>query len=94
MTCMKHLLVILPIIAVVTMTVCTRTDIDRILDHHAPPKLVNEGKNIFRFDTFGDEEFWSGLLHIDKAIAGTANGGFGDGDSPNTALKVGLKVDD
>lgn len=93
MTYRKQLLVIVSMTAVVTMTVCTRTDIDRILDHHAPPKLVNEGKNIFRFDTFGDEEFWSGLLHIDKAIAGSDNGGFGDGVSPNTALKVGLKVD-
>lgn len=55
--------------------------------------LVNEGKNIFRFDTFGDEEFWSGLLHIDKAIAGADNGGFGPGVSPKTALSVGLKVD-
>ena len=55
--------------------------------------LVNEGKQIFRFDTFGDEEFWSGLLHIDKAIAGAENGGFGQGVSPTTALSVGLKVD-
>ena len=59
---------------------------------HSSP-LVNEGKEIFRFDTFGDEEFWSGLLHIDKAIAGEANGGFGPGVSPKTALGVGLKVD-
>lgn len=55
--------------------------------------LVNDGKAIFRHDTFGDEVFWSGLLHIDKAIAGSANGGFGPGVSPNTALAVGLKVD-
>ena len=33
------------------------------------------------------------LLHIDKAIAGAANGGFGPGVSPKTALGVGLKVD-
>jgi hypothetical protein len=33
------------------------------------------------------------LLHIDKAIAGANNGGFGAGVSPNTALAVGLKVD-
>jgi hypothetical protein len=52
-----------------------------------------DGKQIFRFDTFGDEEFWSGLLHIDKAIAGASNGGFGPGVSPKTALAVGLKVD-
>ena len=37
--------------------------------------------------------FWSGLLHIDKAILGAANGGFGPGVSPAAALNVGLKVD-
>lgn len=61
--------------------------------HNPNPDLVTEGKNIFRFDTFGDEEFWSGLLHIDKAISGAANGGFGTGVSPRMALGVGLKVD-
>src|SRR5688572_2592887 len=55
--------------------------------------LIVQGKEIFRFDTFGDEDFWSGLLHIDKAIAGMNNGGFGPGVSPATALAVGLKVD-
>jgi hypothetical protein len=55
--------------------------------------LERDGMQIFRFDTFGDEEFWSGLLHLDKAIAGASNGGFGPGVSPNTALAVGLKVD-
>lgn len=55
--------------------------------------LVQEGKQIFRFDAFGDEEFWSGVLHLDKAIAGAANGGFGPGVSPRQALAVGLKVD-
>jgi mono/diheme cytochrome c family protein len=57
------------------------------------PALVAEGKEIFRFDTFGDEVFWTDLLHIDKAILGDANGGFGSGVSPTTALAVGLKVD-
>jgi hypothetical protein len=55
--------------------------------------LVANGKQFFRYETFGDEDFWSGLLHIDKAIAGANNGGFGSGVSPNTALAVGLKVD-
>jgi hypothetical protein len=54
---------------------------------------LKDGKDIFRYDTFGDEDFWSGLLHIDKAIAGAANGGYGPGVSPHTALAVGLKVD-
>lgn len=57
------------------------------------PALIAEGKDIFRYDSFGDEDFWSGLLHLDKAIAGAANGGFGPGVSPKTALAVGLKVD-
>jgi hypothetical protein len=55
--------------------------------------LIKEGQEIFRFDTFGDEDWWSGTLHLDKAIAGAVNGGFGDGVSPKTALAVGLKVD-
>jgi hypothetical protein len=55
--------------------------------------LRAHGKEIFRYETFGDEDFWSGLLHLDKAIEGTGNGGFGSGVSPNTALAVGLKVD-
>ncbi|MGN6164897.1 MAG: hypothetical protein ACTHOF_10190 [Flavisolibacter sp.] len=57
------------------------------------PALIAEGKNVFRFDSFGDEDFWSGVLHLDKAIAGAANGGYGLGVSPKTALAVGLKVD-
>ncbi|HEY2350011.1 MAG TPA: hypothetical protein VGH64_13395 [Puia sp.] len=57
------------------------------------PALVVDGKQIFRYDDFGDDDFWTGLLHIDKAVAGANNGGFGTGVSPATALSVGLKVD-
>jgi len=55
--------------------------------------LVSQGRQIFRFDDFGDNAFWSGALGLDKAIAGSANGGVGPGVSPKTALAVGLKVD-
>jgi cytochrome c peroxidase len=55
--------------------------------------LVTRGRQIFRFDTFGDEAFWSGALQLNKAIEGSANGGVGPGVSPATALKLGLKVD-
>ncbi|MBC8767813.1 hypothetical protein H4O18_07410 [Arenibacter sp. BSSL-BM3] len=68
----------------------TRTD---TLTLHLDPALVAEGKQIFRYDTFGDEAFWSDILHIDEAILGEANGGYGVGVSPATALGVGLKVD-
>ena len=56
-------------------------------------KMLEDGKRIFRFDTFGDEAFWSGALKLHQAIAGEANGGVGPGVSPATALAVGLKVD-
>ena len=52
-----------------------------------------EGKHIFRFDTFGDEDFWGGTLRLHQAIEGSAHGGVGPGVSPKTALAVGLKVD-
>jgi len=55
--------------------------------------LVAQGKQAFRFDTFGDQAFWGGTLHLNDAIAGAANGGVGPGVSPKTALSVGLKVD-
>jgi hypothetical protein len=55
--------------------------------------LVKEGRQTFRFDTFGDQDFWGGTLGLHRAIAGSANGGVGPGVSPKTALAVGLKVD-
>ncbi len=55
--------------------------------------LIAEGKHIFRFDTFGDQDFWGGALKLHQAIEGTQFGGVGPGVSPATALAVGLKVD-
>ena len=86
----KQAIVIAALAAAVVFVQCIKGGI--VHGDHSDP-LVRDGKQIFRFDTFGDEDFWSGLLHIDKAIAGAANGGFGDGVSPKTALSVGLKVD-
>jgi len=56
-------------------------------------RMLTEGKQTFRFDTFGDEAFWTDALQLNRAIAGAANGGVGPGVSPATALAVGLKVD-
>ena len=55
--------------------------------------MVDEGRRIFRHDTFGDEAFWGGTLQLHRAIAGERFGGVGPGVSPTTALSVGLKVD-
>jgi len=87
----KQIIVTLMALAVTAITQCKKDNNDN--PHQPPHSIISEGKNIFRFDTFGDEDFWSNLLHIDKAIAGAANGGFGAGVSPKTALSVGLKVD-
>lgn len=54
---------------------------------------VEHGRQVFRFDTFGDQAFWGDTLKLHQAIEGAANGGVGPGVSPRTALAVGLKVD-
>jgi hypothetical protein len=56
-------------------------------------RMIDEGRQTFRYDTFGDEAFWGDALHLHQAIAGAAHGGVGAGISPNAALGLGLKVD-
>jgi hypothetical protein len=56
-------------------------------------QMIKEGRQTFRFDTFGDEEFWGDALQLHRALAGAKLGGVGPGVSPKTALAVGLKVD-
>jgi mono/diheme cytochrome c family protein len=48
-------------------------------------QLEAEGRQIFRFDTFGDEAQWTDTLRMHEAIAAAVD--------PTTALSVGLKVD-
>lgn len=60
---------------------------------HNAQQMLDEGRNTFRYATFGDEAFWSDGLGLDKAIEGSAHGGVGGGISPKTALSLGLKVD-
>ncbi|HXU17771.1 MAG TPA: hypothetical protein VN708_21735 [Terriglobales bacterium] len=56
-------------------------------------ELVADGRQIFRFDAFGDEDFWGGTLHLHKAVEGARLGGVGPGLSPATAAAVGLRID-
>ena len=65
---------------------------DDVIASHAA-KMLEDGRQTFRFDTFGDEAFWGDALQLHRAIAGEKNGGVGPGVSPRTALAVGLKVD-
>jgi mono/diheme cytochrome c family protein len=49
------------------------------------PGVIARGKDIFRFDTFGDETFWTDTLRMHEVISSAVD--------PTTALSVGLKVD-
>ncbi len=54
-------------------------------DSLTPQFLQAQGREIFRFDTFGDEAFWTDQLRMQEPIAQAV--------SPRVALSVGLKVD-
>ena len=50
----------------------------------ASQQTLRDGQQIFRFDTFGDEQLWTNVLRMHEAVATV---------DPATALAVGLKVD-
>ena len=54
-------------------------------DSAAQAAQVEQGKQIFRFDTFGDETQWTDTLRIHEVIRTAVD--------PITALSVGLKID-
>ena len=45
------------------------TDSEQQTDANAQ-RMLTEGKQTFRFDTFGDEAFWTDALQLNRAIAG------------------------
>lgn len=47
--------------------------------------LVNQGMDVFRYETFGDETTWTDVLKMNQVIEAAVD--------PTTALSVGLKVD-
>src|SRR5687768_442947 len=61
--------------------------------HENASDMLEKGKAVFRFETFGDEAFWTDKLQLHKIIADKGAGGIGDGLSPKAALAAGLKVD-
>jgi mono/diheme cytochrome c family protein len=62
----------------------TPTGAANATDDMSPASLA-QGKQIFRFDTFGDEQFWTDTARMHEVIQKSV--------SPATALSVGLKVD-
>jgi hypothetical protein len=89
---MKHLTFLLA--AALISGAATAKDPPRFfgVEKHAIEQ-VQQGRETFRYSTFGDEAFWGDGIGLHLAIAGAANGGVGAGVSPATALAVGLKVD-
>src|SRR5690242_20062607 len=79
-----HLSIVLAIAATVTtLAACDSSqDIDAAAKQSAD---VEQGKQIFRYDTFGDESKWTDQLHMNEVISSAVD--------PTTALSVGLKVD-
>lgn len=61
----------------------TSANPDAETDDHASA-MIEEGRQTFRFNTFGDEEFWGGTLRLHEAVAKL---------TPRQALENGLKVD-
>ncbi|HEY3113693.1 MAG TPA: c-type cytochrome [Gemmatimonadaceae bacterium] len=49
------------------------------------PQTLAAGRQVFRFDTFGDEQFWTDTARMHEVVQKSV--------SPKTALSVGLKVD-
>src|SRR5262245_41622865 len=59
------------------------TNPDGEVDDHSSA-LLAEGRDHFRFNTFGDEDFWGGTLRLHEAVRTLP---------PRAALENGLKVD-
>ncbi len=70
--------------ALTLLTACSHGHSDDNNDQ-PDPALVSKGQQIFRFDTFGDETFWTDTLKMNTVVASAVD--------PTTALSVGLKVD-
>jgi hypothetical protein len=47
----------------------SRSSSDAEINRHAQA-MIDEGRKIFRYDTFGSEVFWGDTLQLHKAIAG------------------------
>ena len=65
---------------------------DMQIERHAA-NMMDEGRETFRMETFGSEDFWGGRLKLHQAIVGEKEGGVGPGVTARQALQLGLKVD-
>src|ERR1043165_392270 len=78
-----HIKVLLGVV-VITLAACS-FDTMRSPGPDSAAASLAQGQRTFRFDTFGDETFWTDTLRMHEVIAKAVD--------PTTALSVGLKVD-
>jgi mono/diheme cytochrome c family protein len=71
--------------AVILMSSCGGSSDSDANSAASQAALVEQGKQIFRYDTFGDEAKWTDALKLHEVIGSSVD--------PVTALSVGLKVD-
>ena len=71
-------------LALVAAAICCAAAVPMFSAQSAPGSTLAQGQQIFRDDTFGDEQLWTDTLQLHTAIAKV---------TPNTALEVGLQVD-
>jgi hypothetical protein len=71
-------------VVVITLAACSQES-PRTKVAFAGPTLIEQGKQTFRFDTFGNETQWTDALRMHEVIRTAVD--------PTTALSVGLKVD-
>ena len=77
-------------LVVVALTACSNNSSQSMNPVISTPSeveaaMIEQGKQIFRFDTFGDETQWTDVLRLHEVIRSAVD--------PTTALSVGLKVD-
>jgi hypothetical protein len=104
----KHILILAALVSLIAINIfqqCTHENVRKSKDRRGNPNtydmsiranaddLLEKGKAVFRFETFGDEVFWTDKLQLHKAIADKDHGGSGVGLTPKAALDAGLKVD-
>jgi hypothetical protein len=86
----KLVFAVAPVVGVVATLGCGGSETDDVAARDAAQaasgnSAIAHGRQIFRFDTFGDEAKWTDTLRMHEVIAAAVD--------PTTALAVGLKVD-
>ena len=72
-------------LALITMVGCVLEGSSSSRQTGPMSEIVTEGQRIFRFDTFGDEQFWTDKARLHEVIEQQVQ--------PLEALRLGLKVD-